>query len=133
MLEIELFVRKNVRKSKKTADLEKGRRKNKKMPLSFQMPEFSSFDTVIHNIIESVFGKYKNFSGKSPMKEIGKSILTIPVFTSNINYNEVKNAMERISAQDVIDWQRKNIGTSLLARRKMAFDNARAKNQVKKI
>ena len=84
------------------------------------------------DIIESVFGKYKNFSGKSPMKEIGRSLLTIPVFTSKINYHEVKNAMESISAQDVIDWQRENIGTSLLARRKIAFNNVRAKNKVKK-
>ena len=36
------------------------------------------------DIIESIFGKYKNFSGKSPMKEIGRAILSIPAFTSTI-------------------------------------------------
>ncbi|MCK4982749.1 MAG: hypothetical protein KAS17_07475, partial [Victivallaceae bacterium] len=51
------------------------------------------------DIIESVFGKYKNFSGKSPMKEIGRAVLTIPVFTSNVDYKEVKVAMESISAK----------------------------------
>jgi len=73
------------------------------------------------DIIESVFGKYKNFSGKSPMKEIGRAVLTIPVFTSNVDYKEVKDAMENISAKDVSVWLRKNIGTSLFARRKQAF------------
>ncbi len=66
------------------------------------------------------------------MKEIGRAILTIPVFTSKINYDEVKNAMETISAQDVIDWQRKNIGTTLLAKRKIAFNSGKTKKQVKK-
>ena len=73
------------------------------------------------DIIESVFGKYKNFSGKSPMKEIGRAVLTIPVFTSNIDYKEVKNAMESISAKDVSVWLRENIGTSLFAKRRQAF------------
>ncbi|MHB9139291.1 MAG: hypothetical protein ACYC4Q_07810, partial [Victivallaceae bacterium] len=44
------------------------------------------------DIIESVLGKYKVFSGKSPMKEVGKAVLTIPVFTSNVDYDEVKAA-----------------------------------------
>jgi hypothetical protein len=74
-----------------------------------------------NDIIESVFGKYKNFSGKSPMKEIGRAVLTIPVFTSNVDYSEVKDAMESISAKDVSVWLRENIGTSLFSRRKQAF------------
>ena len=73
------------------------------------------------DIIESVFGKYKNFSGKSPMKEIGRAVLTIPVFTSNIDYKEVKEAMESISAKDVSVWLKENTGTSLFSRRKQAF------------
>ena len=73
------------------------------------------------DIIESVFGKYKNFSGRSPMKEIGRAVLTIPVFTSNIDHDEVKTAMESVSADDVRDWLKANIGESLLAKRKQAF------------
>jgi hypothetical protein len=73
------------------------------------------------DIIESVFGKYKNFSGKSPMKEIGRAVLTIPVFTSNVEYNEVKMAMETVSAEDVSKWLKKNIGETLFTKRKHAF------------
>jgi hypothetical protein len=81
------------------------------------------------DIIESIFGKYKNFSGKSPMKEIGRAILTIPAFTSNIDYSEVKNAMETISAKEVTEWQKDNIGDSLFAKRKQAFNLKKQKSR----
>jgi hypothetical protein len=81
------------------------------------------------DIIESIFGKYKNFSGKSPMKEIGRAVLTIPAFTSTIDYKQVKMAMEAISAKDVIEWQKKNIGTSLFAKRKEAFNLKKEKSR----
>lgn len=84
------------------------------------------------DIIESVFGKYKNFSGKSPMKEIGRTILTIPAFTSKITYSKVDAAMDSVSAQDVTDWLSKNIGTTLLTKRKKAFSAIKTKNKVKK-
>ena len=84
------------------------------------------------DIIESVFAKYKTFSAKSPMKEVGKAVLTMPVFTSNINTNEVKTAMESVSAKDVKAWLDKNIGKSLFAKRKQAFRLSKAKSTVKK-
>jgi len=84
------------------------------------------------DIIESVLGKYKTFSGKSPMKEVGKAVLTMPVFTSSINANEVKAAMECVSAEDVKKWIDENIGESLFAKRKKAFRLRKAKSSVKK-
>ena len=51
------------------------------------------------------------------MKEIGRAIQTIPAFTSSINYHEVKLAMETISAQAVIKWQKDNIGQSPFSKR----------------
>lgn len=84
------------------------------------------------DIIESVFGKYKTFSGKSPMKEVGKAVLTMPVFTSDIEASEVKAAMESVSAKDVETWINKNIGESLFVRRKKALKLKKTKNAVKK-
>lgn len=85
------------------------------------------------DIIESVFGKYKLFSGKSPMKEIGKSVLTIPVFTSEIDYAEVKAAMENVSTADVKEWLEKNIGVSLFSKRKKEFYRSKTKKLVNNI
>ena len=85
------------------------------------------------DIIESVLGKYKIFSGKSPMKEVGKAVLTIPVFTSDVEYNEVKAAMESVSTKDVKAWLDENVGESLFARRKQAFSLKKIKSTVKNI
>lgn len=85
------------------------------------------------DIIESVFGKYKSFSSKSPMKEIGKAILTIPAFTSNVEAEEVKEAMETVSTKDVQEWIRENLGKSLFSKRKEAFSLKKIKSGTKKI
>ncbi len=82
------------------------------------------------DIIESVFGKYKIFSSKAPLKELGKSILTIPVLTSEISHSEVKEAMEEISDKKLKEWLRENIGESLLSKRKAAFKQSFTKSWV---
>ncbi len=83
------------------------------------------------DIIESVLGKYKIFSGKSPMQEVGKAVLAIPAFTSDVDYDEVKAAMESVSAKKLKAWLDENIGESLFARRKRAFNLRYIKSPVK--
>lgn len=85
------------------------------------------------DIIESVFGKYKNFSSKSPMKEIGKSVLTIPVFTSEINPEIIKKAMEETTTKDVNKWLKKKIGKSLLSKRRSFLKLGKTKKHMKKL
>jgi hypothetical protein len=80
------------------------------------------------DIIESIFGRYKNFSAKTPMKEVGKAVLTMPVFTSGIDPAEVKEAMETITEQKVKDWLKENIGESLFSKR-LRFCQLRKKNK----
>jgi hypothetical protein len=83
------------------------------------------------DIIESVFGKYKRFSERTPMKEIGKALLTIPVLVKEPDPEEVKEAMESVSTNDVRRWIGKNLGDSLLARRKRAFSLNKQRMMVK--
>lgn len=87
------------------------------------------------DIIESIFGKYKNFSAKTPMKEVGRAVLTMPVFTSEITLEEVKMAMENVSTQDVNNWLGLNIGDTLFAKRKRAYNsiNKNTKSSVMKL
>ncbi len=73
------------------------------------------------DIIESIFGKYKNFSSRSTMRGIGKIILTIPVFTSKITTEKVKMAMETISIKKMKAWIHQNIGPSFFSKRRQAF------------
>jgi hypothetical protein len=55
------------------------------------------------------------------MKEVGRAVLAIPVFTGKFEAAEVKFAMESVSAKDVDDWLRQNIGESFFSKRKRAF------------
>ncbi len=71
------------------------------------------------DIIESIFGRYKNFSAKTPMKEVGKALLVIPIFTSDMATNDIKLAMETITEKQVKIWFKKNIGESLVSKRKI--------------
>jgi hypothetical protein len=44
------------------------------------------------DVLESIFGKYKMFSGEGPVPEISELVLTIPLCTINITSSFVKNA-----------------------------------------
>ena len=70
------------------------------------------------DVIESLFGKYKFFAARRPLKDIGASILLIPLFTLKITTNFVKQAMESIRFIDVISWTESIFGSSMLSQRR---------------
>ena len=73
------------------------------------------------DIIESVFGTYKVYTEKGPLKEIGKLVLMIPVFVTGICKKKLKNAMETVPTRHVKKWLDENCGPSMLAKRREAF------------
>ncbi len=73
------------------------------------------------DIIESVFGKYKNFTARGPLKEIGKLVLAIPAFLCDLSAHFVKEAMESVRTLDVDDWVETHLGISMLAKRRRAL------------
>ena len=70
------------------------------------------------DLIESILGKYKYFSNERPLKEIGQILLTIPLFTTEISSNLVKEAMESTRTKDVQKWTQKVFGQSMLSKRR---------------
>ena len=48
------------------------------------------------DVIESLFGKYKKFSARSPLKQMGQILLTISLSTMNLTTEVVKCALETI-------------------------------------
>ena len=52
------------------------------------------------DIIESIFGKYKSFSAKTPIRDIGKTILTIPVFTGELSYENLAEALATVKNEN---------------------------------
>lgn len=73
------------------------------------------------DIIESIFGKYKLFSARSCLKEIGPMILTLPLCTVQLTTTFVKQAMETVRGMDVEQWLQNRLGQSALSKRKLMF------------
>ena len=70
------------------------------------------------DVVESLFGKYKFFAARRPLKDIGASILLIPLFPLKITISVVKQAMESIRFIDVISWTESIFGSSMLSQRR---------------
>jgi hypothetical protein len=73
------------------------------------------------DIIESVFGHYKTFAARGPLKEVGRMVLLIPAFLSELSAPAIREAMTSVRGIDVEQWVEDNIGLSMLARRRRAF------------
>lgn len=71
--------------------------------------------------LESLFGMYKFFANKSPLKELGKMLLMIPLRTVKLSVDFVKEALEQVRAADVEKWARNLLGPSALAARRTAL------------
>lgn len=84
------------------------------------------------DVIESVFGKYKIFTSRSPLVEVGKAVLAIPLMTADVTEAEIAEAMKSVSCKDVKKWLDENIGRSLLAKRQELSKRCGIKNKMKK-
>jgi hypothetical protein len=69
------------------------------------------------DILESSFGKYKNYLQANPMVGITNLSLSIPAFTAPLTPNEILAAFEQTKVQDVEKWTMANIGTTTLSKR----------------
>ncbi|MEA3478762.1 MAG: hypothetical protein U9R60_11320 [Bacteroidota bacterium] len=73
------------------------------------------------DIIESAFGKYKNYLSNNPMAGITDLALCISAFTCNLTQSEIKEALESTTMNDITKWVQKNIGMTLLKKRRKIF------------
>ena len=80
------------------------------------------------DIIESVFGKYKRFSQRASVKGVGKTVLTMPVFTGELSEEKLLQVMEGVKGSDVTKWIWKNLGVSLFSKRKRALNQIHRTN-----
>lgn len=76
------------------------------------------------DVLESIFGKYKHFSSRCPLKDLRQMLLTIPLSTMNLTTSVVKNALETIRGIDLEEWIDKVFGQSMLSKRKTLFSAA---------
>jgi hypothetical protein len=73
------------------------------------------------DIIESIFGHYKTFTSRGPLKEVGRLVLLIPAFLSELTAPVIREAMASVRTLDVQQWVDKHLGDSMLARRRRAL------------
>lgn len=76
------------------------------------------------DILESAFGKYKNYISNNSMAGITNLVLCIAAFTSSLNESDIKKALESTTVNDIKDWTEKNIGKTLLQKRRNFFAKA---------
>ena len=75
------------------------------------------------DVIESIFGKYKLFSQRCPMNELGVMVLTMVLVTADFTVHFIKQALETIRSKDVKIWQEQVFGQSTLSKRKIVFSS----------
>ncbi len=68
------------------------------------------------DVIESLFGQYKNASGRAPFPEIGANVLLLPVLNTELSDELIRTALETVKGADVEQWVQQNIGDSTLAK-----------------
>ena len=83
------------------------------------------------DVIESLFGKYKQISTRSPLKTMGHLLLTLPLMTTSIKVDLVKQAMEKVSERKLAQYSNDCFGYSALAKRKRAFPKAQKSDEIR--
>ena len=118
----------NLKKIKKMAENQKGANDSNIMPLLDNIVNFlkevlrllpeEKKVLCTSDIIESSFGKYKNYIAQNPMTGITNLSLCLAAFTNPLNLTELKNGMENTKINDLKRWSKENIGETNLSRRK---------------
>lgn len=88
-----------------------------------EMLSFYPKETILctSDIIESAFGKYKNYVSKNPMAGITNLTLCLAAFTSNLTKERVRDALEKTKVTDIQKWTEENIGKTLQQMRCLAL------------
>jgi len=73
------------------------------------------------DILESAFGKYKTYLSNNPMAGITDLALCIAAFTSSLAPHTITEALEYSREQDVAQWTRVFLGSTVLKQRQYAF------------
>jgi hypothetical protein len=70
------------------------------------------------DIIESSFGKYKNYMSQNSMAGITDLSLCLAAFTNRLDEEEMKAGLERTKMSDLKIWSKENIGETNFSKRK---------------
>ncbi len=89
--------------------------------LQQEMPDSDQTLLASSDVLESIFGRYKNLSKRCPLKEIRSLILTIPLIPITLTHDFVKKALNTVSCSHSASWVNNILGQSMLSQRKILF------------
>lgn len=69
------------------------------------------------DIIESAFGKYKNFCSDNKMACVTKMVLSLAAITADISPHRIMEMFEKVKLKDIDQWEKDHIGTTSLKKR----------------
>lgn len=73
------------------------------------------------DIIESIFGRFKRYARRAPMREISRMAMTIPIFTSQFSQDKLMDIFKFKTIRNTINWIRNNMGETMTSKRRKAF------------
>ncbi|MEL4897060.1 hypothetical protein [Crocosphaera sp. Alani8] len=85
------------------------------------MPKSNQTLLATSDVLESIFGHYKNISKRCPLKDIHSLILTIPLIPITLTHDFVKKALNTVSCYYLDSWVHSILGQSMLSKRKILF------------
>jgi hypothetical protein len=81
------------------------------------------------DIIESAFGKYKNYLSSNYMVWITDLALSLSAFTCSLSEKEIQEALENTTMNDLKLWTDKNIWITIQKERKIILKNSKKMRQ----
>ncbi|MDR1882086.1 MAG: hypothetical protein LBR26_04810 [Prevotella sp.] len=78
------------------------------------------------DVIETVFGRYKNELNQNPANGITDMALIIPAMTSDLNREEIMKAIDASTVKQINQWQKDNLCDSLSVMRNEFYNTKSA-------
>jgi hypothetical protein len=80
------------------------------------------------DILESLFGKYKDLADKAPCREITANVLMIPLLVTPLTAELLRQALEKVHSLDVEQWLEEHLGPSPQKKKRVVLTAAGCRN-----
>ena len=76
------------------------------------------------DVLESLFGKYKELAEHSPSREITANALMIPLLVTPLTGDLLRHALETVHRQDIDEWIEEHLGPSPQKKKRIVLTSA---------
>ena len=84
------------------------------------------------DIIESLFGKFKNRLERSPQSDMNRAVLLIPLLCGNLDKDRLLSVLENTQHKELKNWEEENIPHTVRKERMKFFNNNIQKLEMEK-